>query len=237
MKKTNFVQQIFIIAVCVIACVSCNQDEGFSLFADNSFFVRQGSGQCGPTSFYMIFKYYGDNNFKGQFTELGSTENLLLQENLTEVTKESAVSRWLGVTDSGINIKDLLNKISDLSGDGINPYYTTEADTEITDADRQSRFAKIYNNYLKNDLPVIIHMRRPKILNIPLSGHYMVLVGYDSEKKLVYYVDPNKNEGVPAGQCVKIREFLNSGWYSSPDNSLVPDAYWDGTWIGFKHSK
>ena len=25
----------------------------------SGFYVEQGSGQCGPTSFYMIFRYYG----------------------------------------------------------------------------------------------------------------------------------------------------------------------------------
>ena len=201
--------------------------------ADDNFFVKQGTGQCGPTAFYMIFRYYGDNNFIGDFTELPEcSEKLSLQEELTEVTADSGVSRWLGVTGSGIGIASLKEKISLLSTDRNYPWYITGGETSTTTVLRETRFMEIYNSFLKNDIPVIIHISRPA-----LTGHFMVLVGYDPRHGIVYFVDPNKDDSSPDVQSIGLYDFLNSQWYESPENPLTPYGYWDGTWIGFRHAE
>ena len=105
--------KILITAVALSAiCMSCSIDgSGYDVFVDSTFFVKQGSGQCGPTSFYMIFRYYGDNAYAGNFGEMPDCPvTLNLQENLDMVTQDSGVSTWLGVTDSGINIGDLTRR-------------------------------------------------------------------------------------------------------------------------------
>jgi len=202
-------------------------------FAEDNFFVKQGSGQCGPTAFYMIFRYYGDNNYMGEFTELPGCDQILpLQEELVEVTSDSGVSKWLDVTTSGIGIGSLKEKISRLTTDRNYPYYITQGDTSTTTILHEARFMIIYNNFLRNDLPVIIHLARPA-----LTGHFMVLVGYDPRHRVVYYVDPNRDDGVPAVQNVDLYDFLNTQWYESPENPLTAYGYWDGTWIGFRHGE
>lgn len=213
--------------------MSCLQGNEMLTVAADEFFVKQGSGQCGPTSFYMIFRYYGDNTFQGEFTELpGCAEVFPLQEDLTEVTADSGVSRWLGVTSSGIGIESLMEKISLLSTDRNYPWYITSGDTSTTTEQRESRFMVIYNNFLVNDIPVIIHLSRPA-----LTGHFMVIAGYDPRHKTVYYVDPNKADDAPDVQSVALSDFLNSQWYESPESPLTPYGYWDGTWIGFWHAR
>lgn len=233
MKFFKAVLKLVIILPLFLTGFSCLQGEGMLTLAGDDFFVRQGPGQCGPTSFYMIFRYYGDNAFTGEFTELPDCAAVFpLQEELAEVTSGSGVSRWLGVTGTGISSGELMDKISRLSADRNYPYYITTGDTSTTTLLRETRFFFIYNNFIKNDLPVIIHLSRPA-----LSGHFMVLVGFDPHDKTVYYVDPNRDEDSPVVQGVGLSDFLNSQWYESPENTLTPYGYWDGTWIGFRHAQ
>lgn len=234
MKFSGQIRRMLLILPFLVISLSCFQGEGFMPFAGDDFFVKQGSAQCGPTSFYMIFRYYGDNTYPGEFTELPDCADVLpLQEDLAEVTSDSGVSRWLGVTSTGITAGNLKEKISRLSTDRNYPWYITEGDIQKTDTLQEERFSVIYNNYLRNDLPVIIHISRPA----PLTGHYMVLVGFDPQHKNVYYIDPNRDMEAPVVQSVGLESFLDKQWYESPDNPLIPYGYWDGTWIGFRHEQ
>ena len=74
----------------------------------DKYFVRQGYGQCGTASFYMIFKYYGDNRHNPGFFYAGvSGEDGNInyrQLNLVQaipgrefpsLTKETEVAKWL----------------------------------------------------------------------------------------------------------------------------------------------
>lgn len=230
-KKASIAAAFFIL---LISAACSDSGSGYDPFVDASFFVKQGSGQCGPTSFYMIFKYYGDNTYSGNFGEMpGCAEPLLLQEDLGTVTEESGVSTWLGVTDSGITIGNLFQKISSLGDDGCIPYYSLDGNTDDSLDANGDKLEHIIQKFFIRELPVIIHLERANPL---YSGHYIVLVGFDPAQELLYYVDPNKNDGDPAIQSVSLKKFLNTEWYRSPDYSAwnpVPDAYWDGTWIGF----
>jgi hypothetical protein len=218
----------------LLAAACSDNGSGYDPFADESFFVKQGSGQCGPTSFYMIFKYYGDNTYSGNFREMpGCAEPLLLQEDLDTVDENSGVSKWLGVTNSGINIGDLFNKITNLGDDECLPYYTVDGNTDDSLDANRDELEHIILNFFIRELPVIIHLERANPL---FSGHYIVLVGFDPEQELVYFVDPNKNDVDPAIQSVALKKFLNTEWYHSPDYTAwnpIPDAFWDGTWVGF----
>jgi hypothetical protein len=232
------VLQMSLIAVLFLATCSDESAVDFSLFIDSSFFVKQGSGQCGPTSFYMIFKFYGDHIYSSVFREMpGCSEAILLQEDLTEVTEDSGVSTWLGVTDYGITITELTDKITNLADDACGAYYHVEGNTDDSLSDNSGMFSQINKHFLNRGFPIIAHLERPDWMGLPLfSGHYIVVAGYNETEKKVYYVDPNKNDDDPAIQSVPLSDFLKTDWYRSPDYSLtypIPDAYWDGTWAGF----
>jgi len=190
----------------------------------------------------MIFKFYGDNRVDTGFWDLPDCgTEYSLKEDLSVVEKTSLVSRWLGVTCglidgeiiAGITIKNLNRKIMNLTADKVNPYYSVESNTDNS-VDNSSQFAVINNSFLQQQVPVIIHLDRPS----PYTGHFMILAGYDSASGIVYYMDPNKKESDPVLQSVSLTDFLDSNWYVSPDESSTnPDAYWDGTWIGFIHAE
>ncbi|HOW83744.1 MAG TPA: C39 family peptidase [Spirochaetota bacterium] len=233
--------KILITAVALSAiCMSCSIDgSGYDVFVDSTFFVKQGSGQCGPTSFYMIFRYYGDNAYAGNFGEMPDCPVALdLQEELDTVTQDSGVSAWLGVTDSGINVEDLHNKISNLGNSDCSAYYSVDGNTDNSLNANNAEMSHIVEDFIDRERPVIIHLERANPL---YSGHYIVLVGFDPAGERVYYVDPNKNDEDPVVQSVSISAFLGSAWYRSPDYDPVwypiPDAYWDGTWVGFYRSR
>ena len=234
---------LYILAIALFNITCSDQDSSdYSLSIGQSFFVEQGSGQCGPTSFYMIFKFYGDNTDPGIFRELPDCDaEIDLRENLTIVTKDSAVSKWLGVTDSGITITKLKTKISGLTIDRLRSFYYVSGNTDDNYDNKFLQLSLIYNSFLRYGIPVIIHLRRPNWGNIQIfSGHFMVLAGYNNKNGTIYYIDPNKNNDDPVVQTVSVSDFLNTNWYHSPDYSSVnpvPDAYWDGTWIGFTHAR
>lgn len=220
-----------------------------TLITIESYYVKQGSCQCGPTSFYMIFKFYGDNKIDGSFWDLpGCATEYSLKEDLSVVEKTSLVSRWLGVTcgwfagdltgkmAGGITIKELDEKIRNLTADKANPYYNVASNIVSNTDDSVAnllQFNRINDSFLQQLIPVIIHLDRSSLY----AGHFMVLAGYDSATGLVYYIDPNKNDSDPVLQSVSLTDFINSHWYISPDDSSTnPNAYWDGTWIGFTHA-
>ncbi len=238
----NYFIAALIVSVFLLCPCSNEASGNYNHFIGNSFFVKQGSGQCGPTSFYMIFKYYGDHKYKGTFTELPDcTETIPLQEDLDIVTKDSGVSEWLGVTDSGIKTEALLDKIMRLAHADHVQYYTVYGNTDENMQNKKDVFNRINRDFLKEHRPVILHLSRPRVAGFKiLSGHYIVLTGYNAGAERVYYVDPNRKEKDSVIQSVPLKDFLENRWYHSPDYSLtwpVPDASWDGTWIGFYHRK
>ena len=67
-----------------------------------------------------------------------------------------------------------------------------------------------------------------------LSGHYLVLTGFDREAGIVYYADPN---GAETGS-VDYESFICDKWYYSPSNPAEYNvARWDGEWMGFYSQK
>jgi hypothetical protein len=96
------------------------------------------------------------------------------------------------------------------------------------------------------DSPVIIHLKR-RFADLGVSGHYLVVIGYDRATGEVLYLDPNdsgfdpREEGYDpdaldwseAVRRVSRDDFINSYWYQKP---WYPDARWDGKWLGFTRS-
>jgi hypothetical protein len=249
------ITRIFIPVSILIALilVSCNGDDDNSIFSGimrEDIFTRQDTNQCGSTSFYMIFKYLEDYNFDGQ---LSSNPDCLAADLLngtneifTVITDTTWVSTWLETSDDGISCNELYEKINLLSAcyeDGGTPFYLTidgscdaieydpdNPSSEINEA-RREEFNYILQNYLMKEYPVILHLRR----DYPYPGHWIVLTGFDSNNK-VYYMNPIRDDTSPIIQSVDYQSFITKRWYV-PTGLIwwYPNAYWDGTWIGFHH--
>ena len=104
---------------------------------------------------------------------------------------------------------------------------------------RRDRFDYILKNFLQNKFPVILHLRRTHD-SYPYAwypGHYVVLMGYDTETKEVYIMDPFQPYESHRVMTVDYDSFIMTRWYQATGSLayMYPDARWDGTWIGFHH--
>lgn len=177
--------------------------------------VQQDSAQCGPTSFYMIFKYYEDhlsaNSYYDDTTELiglnSEGYNKDLRINVTYLSQKSSISIWLGIDDGSVLVRsDFYDKISVLKNgsDLSQPHYTMSDRTYVTDqlalsdvSEKSGRLDYIIDNYLSKGYPVIIHLERVWYK----SGHFVILAGYeekydeygnvDTDNSEIIYMDPN----------------------------------------------
>ncbi len=191
--------------------------------------IPQGSAQCGPTAFYMIFNHYGDPQ---EFEEVD------LSEKVEVVTSDTQICRWVnGGSTSGTSWSQLQDAADELHALGSSdPYYVSELNDNFTkykrsadEQERRDRLDYIVENYLEKNRPVIIHIKRYWFLH----GHYLVLTGYDAENETVYYADPN---GGSIGE-VGYEDFIEEKWYRSPNlqgfRSWLFRGRWDGEWMGF----
>ncbi len=196
--------------------------------------VPQGSAQCGPTSFYMIFNYFNDQQL---FVKDNCTTIIDFSDKHTKITKDSQISQYfLGGSSYGISLKNLKTKIDNIYEVGsCNPYYISELENSYTgynsngEKERRERLEYIKNNYLDNNIPVILHLKRFWFL----WGHYIVLTGYDDINGVIYYADPNG----ALLNTVTIDDFIKKNWYLHKGDPIYMQARWDGKWIGFYTNK
>ena len=192
--------------------------------------IAQGSAQCGPTSLYMIFNFYGHH---GVYQDASCRKTVDLGEHPTSITAKTAFAKWVnGGMLGGTSWSQLKYAMKDLKKDCAR-FYAVELADQTTgypgaagEAERQSRLTAIHASYLTRGRPVVIHIRRDP----PNVGHYLVLTGFDLEKGEVHFADPN---GGSPGK-VSVDDFLGTPWYRSPSNPA--DSYlgrWDGEWMGF----
>ena len=226
---------------------------------DDDFFVKQGNSLCGPTSFYMIFKYYNDTSCEEYLsTSSECTENSLLSgisEIFTTVFSTSWVGNWLDSASDGIGCSVFLEKINNLHqciGTTAFPFYAVlEGNCEVTEEApddynaganviRRERFDYIVEYFLKYEFPVIIHLRRiyddyPYLM---YPGHYVVVMGFDTATREVYIMNPYQDLDDNGVMTVPYDSFIMERWYQSTGYMEAlgyPDARWDGQWIGFHH--
>ncbi len=192
--------------------------------------VPQGSAQCGPASFYMIFNHFNDH---GLYTGKDCSTAIDQSAKLATVTKDTAIVKYINNGSTAGTTWEQLKDAADGLYKNCAARYTSELNNRFTDyhvaadeAEREKRFAYIVRNYLKNNRPVIIHLKRLYLF----SGHYVVLIGYDESENRVYYADPNKGRICSAAYD----DFIREKFYVSPDNSAAYyRARWDGEWMGF----
>ncbi len=258
-------------------CVSCNtgsdtgagdnsSDDGavpepvnsYIGVVDENFFVQQDDSLCGPASFYMIFKYYGDP-CSGAVLSINPecAANAIISgidEIFSVILSSSWITSWLDSFLDGVDCKNFFEKITSLSrcieGEGVPFYSVVDGSCNLTgeapddyeaeeNIERRNRFEYILENFLKNGYPVILHLRRTYD-DYPLlwyPGHYVVLMGYDTDTQEVYIMDPFQEFGDHAAMTVPHDSFIMQRWYEGAGitSKIYPAARWDGTWIGFHH--
>ena len=219
-----------------------------------NFFVKQGAGQCGPASFYIVFRYYGDDRraymfSKGPDGELFSmsADSLTRDEKTGSgdnhpviIRKESPVSRWMNGSDGSTGWRELTSAVNNLSyltvnGSRARFYSVIESNDSGTEPVKkffQSRNSEFYDRivprFLNRNRPVIVHLKR----KWPFPGHYIVLVGYDPASATIFYMNPN-DDGSNIISSVSADHFLNSYWYEANPELRWGRACWNGQWIGF----
>ena len=99
---------------------------------DEDFFVQQDNSMCGPASFYMIFKYYGDPESGATLSTTGEClEDTILtgiNEIFSIILDTSWISDWLDSVVDGIDCSNFYKKVSSLSrctGNIGIPFYTS----------------------------------------------------------------------------------------------------------------
>lgn len=197
------------------------------------YFVRQGPGQCGPASFYMIFKYYGDDSKDIYFYKdslCGS--RVILKENKTRLMKDSDVSAFINNSSDSTDWQSLIKAVSDLyfadKTKSCRRYYSVDSGIYSDDKKQSGFIDVIYKEHLMKGRPVIVHLKRMR----PFPGHYIVVVGYDVAANAVKYVDPNSKSAVI--ENIRLEDFAGKTWYKSKV-WYWPNARWDGKWLGFYH--
>ncbi len=211
------------------------------------YFVRQGSAQCGPASFYMIFKYYGDNlkpypffyDSSGLPVDLGGNAG-----NGDTVKENSPVSLWVKGKDLSTDWSRLpwsIKKIYFKNKDGMYQryYQQVESNDSIIGIEHKNTVIRsniflnrIVSGFLEQNRPVIVHLKR----RWPFPGHYIVLIGYNKKDGNVSYMDPSGETGNVIN-TVPLGDFLNRSWYKGKSTAWWGGACWNGRWVGFYHSR
>lgn len=207
---------------------------------------------CAQTSFYMIFNYYGDSHFpppffydrKGAVIDLHETIPMIRavphtpKNAIKKITKKSKISKWINPFGGGTYWHLLRDGAENLfyKDPELKKYYTHvfSQDTSITNNKKgqdikRNIFIDRILPFLEDGHPVIIHLKRKP----PFTGHYLVVAGYDTDKKFVYYVDPNKKKADDVLQKVALENFICKKWYEGNAPKFWGKAEWDGKWFGF----
>lgn len=203
--------------------------------AQKQFYVPQGydgayTYTCGPTSFYMVFKYHGGHELlpeDGYYRD-SDGEWVDLNEDIgpdTSLILSSKMAGWCKTNMFGTTWPNLTTAVRDLyveNGGQLSRYYPvfdsqdTEYDnTPETDVIRDTIFQEDIVPFLEKNSAVIFHV----------DGHYMVIVGYDGDNGIVYYADPHKDDWDPWIEQVSYTDFISTPFYKGT-------KHWDGKFIG-----
>lgn len=198
-----------------------------------------GAGYCGPAALYHIISYYEDQGSydykiladEGWVWADQPVEIPVITEGNPMFIDDTDFGQFIQLYETGSDW-DMLADVGALyssQNDNDRLYdvfvcssYTLEEDIDV----RRARLNYIHENLFKKGIPVVIHLTS----NIPLSGHYVALIGYDPAKEEVYYVDSLHNtSGI---RTVDLEDFLGEWFY---DGGAYYSARWDGEWMAFWH--
>jgi len=245
---------VIILCVMIITAVffssgSARALQPIDIMAKNpdKYFVRQGSAQCGPASFYIVFRYYGDNmnSYPFYYDSKGSPVDL---GNKTDkdgiINEDSPVSLWVKGNDLSTNWNRLVGSIKNLyykNEHGISERYYNIVESNDSITSMNEKYAEIQsNNFLKRIVPGFLNQNRPVIIHLkrkwPFPGHYIVVIGFDPVSGYVSYMDPS-GDGREKFHTVLLKDFLNTSWYKGKSTAWWGGAGWSGRWVGFYHTK
>ena len=247
MKRLIFTLLLFFIAVTTVAA---QQPYRFLEETPERMYIRQGSVLCGSTCWAMIFKYYKHNEipngnlFSDEECQFGLNFYGYLWPNCCIVnecpddfvcrTKETdPIIEWVHqgsrLVSDGMMINAAENIYLESTPKNLNLYltyfagYSTKNKTE-----KKRRMDFFFNEFLENNIPVIIHLQR-FYRNWIWGGHYVVLVGWDKSSGKVYYMNPSKKNKLYSTSYYK---FINKKFYKS-GSWWSPSARWDGRGVTF----
>nr|BDD44358.1 hypothetical protein 10 [bacterium] len=131
-------------------------------------YIKQYSSYCAPASASMVLKYYGAPVDQTTMANLSS--------------KDSAEHQ-------GTNLNDLSNAIRKM-GYQTKINFSTHQKKPKSKPKSQKHFVEniipVINSYIAEKKPVLLYIHKP---SQPV-GHVIVVIGYDSRKKSIYYMDP-----------------------------------------------
>jgi predicted small secreted protein len=231
------------------------------------YYVSQDAGLCVATSFYMTMKYYGDHL---KNVKTGISDPAEITDNInypSEVTENSQVARYIQYIDDqfnalpGIHLSSLVKAAEGLLDESGSSTLYSEVmvgnygeDLTGTEAGISEQKINIFLNqivpFLNSGSPVLLHLWRSPVFGISLSGHYVLVIGYNHFENVVYFMDPNdlnhkgnqcdcvaidsSNPDICFIQKVAFNLFIEDYWYKS-DDPFELNARWDGNWVGFRH--
>ena len=243
-------------ALCFIvaAAVSASAMQPYEIIQKDpkAYYAKQAGPQCGPAAFYMLVKYYKDH-LKRFYDTSGNPVDLSLGSNHDKnntralpdrVTGESGVSQWIKGGARSTGWKRLLNGTRELYSKNkegnLQRYYTcVDSHDSMTGRNKKGGETRM-TNFKKRIKPLFLNENRPVIVHLkrrwPFPGHYIVLVGYDESKGVVYYMDPNLEEYDDLIQEVPFKTFIDDDyWYEGNAPAFWGNARWSGRWLGFYH--
>ena len=185
-------------------------------------YIPRGTSYHGPTCWAMIFKYYQHNNIPDG--RLCSDENcshvLSFNSELSSdcpTSREDTLIDWIHEKKSIIKAAAAIYYNNGYEIARLYSVYTTWKGTTVK-REKEYRLEKIYKRFLQNNIPVIASV--PCIW----AGRYIVLVGWDKETDVIYYLDPSRKNKI---YSVLSYDFLYKNFYKFKIWWL-PSTGWNG---------
>ncbi|NLV67182.1 MAG: hypothetical protein GXY14_05845 [Spirochaetes bacterium] len=250
----NMHTAILMTAIILLQGVFIYAMQPFELIRKNpaGYYVKQGAGQCGPASFYIIFRYDGDDRRAYRFSKgkKGPLFSMQINDqavgqggNAVVIDRKSPVSKWMNGRSGSTGWNELTAAVKGLyylnSSNVREKFYSsvesndraTEPVVKNLEQRRSEFFERIVPAFLNRNRPVIVHLKR----KWPYPGHYIVLAGYDPVSRTVYYIDPN-GSSEEILRSVQVDDFTGTYWYESSRELRWGRACWNGQWIGFSRN-
>ena len=247
MKRLFFTLLLFFIVV----SVSFSQQPYVSLEkAPARMFIKQSSVLCGSTCWAMLFKYYKHNEipngnlFSDEECQFGLNFYGLLWPNCCIVNKCSDMSvcrtkktdpiiEWVHqgsrLVSDGMMVDAAENIYLESHPQNVNMYSAYFAGHSTrSKIEKKRRMDFFFNEFLQKNIPVIIHLQR-FYRNWIWGGHYVVLVGWDKSRGIVYYMNPSGKNKLYSTSYYK---FINKKFYKS-GSWWSPSARWDGRGVTY----
>ena len=247
-------------ALCLIWCITvCHSQNAWAVQPvevikknPQAFLINQGPAMCASTAFYMIFRYYGDHEKKppyffdaaGKPLDLLETQKDFLasksETGLRRLSQTAKIAQWINPEGGATKWSKLKHGAEDLyyKSDPNKPperyYRRVESNDTLIKNTKENRAVK-KNIMLTRILP-LLDQNQPVLVHLSRAhapGHYIVVIGFDTKKNQVYYVDPNEKERSNIIRQIDYHSFATTRWYKGHVPKLWGKAIWSGKFLSF----